>query len=376
MPRILAPSAILAITTALASQGSITDNTATFSLAGVPPSQTSTTGLGNFVVGGGNDSTYQSWWYYRDAGGNGGAFNDSGNQLTQSYVANIATLTWTDLDALGLYDAILNMVVTETGPDNGHVQQFMTVTNRTNSPQTITVYHYTDFDHDGTTSNWTLPGSGPDRFIVSGANGGCSEHWADSPTNWQVGTFASIRGRCSAGFPLLDSGLPLGSSTSMVDFTGAVEWRSVVIPPLQSVMFMSTLGYNHVHSGVSPVSTTYGTGVGEVGGSIPTISSSTPILGAPLDITVTTTSTATTGALLVGFGQTSVPVCGLQLLVNPVADGTLTFAAGTASYTLAAPCDPGLAGLSAYWQAFLLDNGSPACFPVIHSPGLRTRFGD
>lgn len=170
MRSITVSALLLASAGSLAAQGTITDNTATFTVSNVATSPTSASGTGNFAVGGGADAVYQSWWYYRDAGGAGGAFNNAGGQLTQNYVGSLGTMTWTDVDALSLYDASLVMIVSETGPSNGNVTQAMTITNRTANLQTISVYHYVDFDYGGTTVNWTLPGSGSDRFIVTAAS--------------------------------------------------------------------------------------------------------------------------------------------------------------------------------------------------------------
>lgn len=151
----------------------------------------------------------------------------------------------------------------------------------------------------------------------------------------------------------------------------------MTIPPLGSVTFSSVIGYNDLRSGIAPLSSNYGTGVGELGGSTPGIASTNPVLGAPLTVSVRTTSASPSGVLLIGLAPTSVPSCGIELLVNSVASGGLAFAGGSASFTLPALCNPQLAGLSIYWQAFIVDAGSPSpCYPLIHTAGLQTRFGD
>lgn len=152
-------------------QGTITDANASFSFGTLPTSMTSTGGTANFSADPAvTDTTFQSWWYYRDAAGAGGALNNSGGQLTQNYAGNAATLNWTDVDAQGLYDAQLTLLVESTGPISGRLTQSMQFTNRTSAPQSVRLYHYVDFDHNnsccGSTGDWTLPNSGPDRFLV------------------------------------------------------------------------------------------------------------------------------------------------------------------------------------------------------------------
>ncbi len=107
------------------------------------------TTLGNtvdtqFVGAATGDLTWESWWFFRVSGdGRETAF---GAPDTESYVGSLGRLDWTDPGAAGLFSAVLDLEVLDTGAGMGNLFQNLRITNTGLSDLTIDIFHYSDLD--------------------------------------------------------------------------------------------------------------------------------------------------------------------------------------------------------------------------------------
>ncbi len=330
------------------------------------------------------DNLFAWHWCYALDGGAGQTLDENGhgNYLVAPSGSTQATQTITDVDGHGAFDATVVDVVRSTGSDAGYVEHDLTLISTSSGPINLKVYLFVDADYNGVPSNTTLPGSGPDRFLISAPTstcGGCFEITADSPDHYGVGAFNDPNRpelRIVAGNDLSDNGLPFGPA----DFTGAFQWNVSLIPGAQRTL-RATTGHNDVFVGQPGGVTYFGNTVGGASGPPTLTTGQTPVLGQPLDIVVGNGGSASSTTLLFGGASQSatVPNCagltvGFSLILASV---PLPLTGGSASLTLdASTCDTTILGIDFLWQAFVIDQTSPACFPLIHSDVMVVRYGD
>jgi hypothetical protein len=96
-----------------AGQGTITDGTVSYSYTSVNGSASSN----DFFVGG-MDHLFQSWWWLRFSGQTSETALPTPSP--QSYVGNVATLTWADIGPFGEFDASLVVTLTDNGGNSAN----------------------------------------------------------------------------------------------------------------------------------------------------------------------------------------------------------------------------------------------------------------
>lgn len=141
----------------------------------------------------------------------------------------------------------------------------------------------------------------------------------------------------------------------------------LVVAAMQPFHFASDPGYVRVYSGACLGSATeYGTGLGGSGGYVPHLAAQgCPGITTTFGITLDQTLGGTTGLLLVGTAQTSLPLLGGTLLVAPpwvmvsVVTPGVGAGAGALMATVYIPDDPNLIGVPIHVQAALADPGGP-----------------
>ncbi len=309
--------------------------------------------------------------------------NGHGSYLQSPSGTDIMVETITDVASLGLMDATILTMVRDTGPASGYVTHNCAIVNTSGSQLDIKIYVHANIDVGGAfdyDDDFSLPAAGPDRILISDnpgtpANdcGRCTELWGLNPDRYEVGGSSTISTSCDGGIDLADSGLPFFSGS---DLECGFQW-DLSIPPGGNATVDFALSMNHTYSGTLGSATNTGVALG-AGGPAPAISASTtPILGQPLDIDLTNMGAAGTATILLGTA-TQLPAFGLTLGISPVLTTVsvgLSGGVGTLSLP-ASECDPALGGVPFSWQAFAIDNGSPAALPLIHTDVLTTVFGD
>lgn len=126
--------------------------------------------------------------------------------------------------------------------------------------------------------------------------------------------------------------------------------------------------------GCAAESVSYGGGsTGQLG--VPTLSSGTPLIGGPLDLTLGQAWPGAAAVLFVGSSPTAVPFAGGALLVQPVVHlNSIVPGSGTATFGLTIPPISALAGQSIFWQGWVA--GDPgAVLGLASTAGLETRLG-
>jgi len=165
----------------------------------------------------------------------------------ESYGGSSATLTWNDVDSRGLFKAVENSQIVDTGL-GGYVYHQMQITNLSMA-QTLhlELFHYADIDAAGSLNDsadltaWT-----PGRLLhVEDSGGTFLDYWADaSATAFQAGTWntAGDIGTLLADTNIDDfdgSGVPFGPA----DFTGGYQFE-LAVPPSTSKSVIVVLGAN------------------------------------------------------------------------------------------------------------------------------------
>ncbi len=180
------------------------------------------------------DALFQIRWYFRLSGGTQETLLSAPD--TETYVGNLATLTW---NAVGTQGSQFSVVVTfelnDLGVDALSLDANAEVTGI--DPVDVTMFYYYDVDLGGTFSNDSAAlVSSPNAVRVTDPNTpGEFTVTAAGNDSFQVATFASIRNLLDdAGITNLDnSGLPFGPG----DFTGAFQWAEVSLGQGQSSQF-------------------------------------------------------------------------------------------------------------------------------------------
>ena len=104
--------------------------------------------------------------------------------------------------------------------------------------------------------------------------------------------------------------------------------------------------------------------------------SAPPALGTTIQIRIDncfSPTLDTSSVLIVGTSTACIPGLGGKLLVNPLLVVSQPLQPGVTAVGFDIPCDPGLCGLSAYFQVVQLDFGVPP--GVSWTPGLELMFG-
>lgn len=157
----------------------------------------------------------------------------------EDYAGSVSLLEFDDPGGGGLFSAILNAEVIETGANTGNLFHDLRLRNDSASDLIIDIFHDSDFDLAGTfgndsadilieVSDGTLPETA--SFVGYGADA------------FEVGTYSTLLQRLTNGTQtdLGNSGLPFGTG----DFTDAFQWSSVVIGAGEVADFLTQFGSN------------------------------------------------------------------------------------------------------------------------------------
>ncbi len=171
---------------------------------------------------------------------------DLGASTSESYVGNVATLTWTDVDTRGLLDIEVTMTVTDLGGGDGALAVSSELTNISGGDITADFFVYVDADLDGSFGNDSAVLVGPGQIEVTDVT-----VWnfnASTSDAFQVDVFPVIRGLLDDGglTDLDDSGLPFGPG----DISMAFQWADRVVPNGGSLVF--ALGAETIPGPVAP----------------------------------------------------------------------------------------------------------------------------
>jgi len=222
---------------ALAQTGVITDGDVTFEYDGSDFNP----GLANYEVDNGTDHMFQQWWYYRVMG-------DTSETVfplpdTESYVGNVATLVWNDVNGLG-FSAREVTTVSDTGDNSASLRHDLTIVNNNAGPLMVTVFNYTDLDVDASAgddsaSDLTQTNLGVMETSVANYRGLGSDAF-------KVTEFLDLRTELDDDLITMldDSGTPFGPA----DFTGAFEWRVLMIPAGASATWSAVHNVNDASS--------------------------------------------------------------------------------------------------------------------------------
>lgn len=221
--------------------GTITDGAVTFGYTNDFNTTFGNTVDTQFVGAATGDLTWESWWFFRVSGdGRESAF---ATPDLESYVGSISHLNWSDPGGAGLFSAVLDAEVLDTGVGMGNLFQNLNISNTGVSDLTIDIFHYTDLDVGNSFgADDAALVANPDAIEISVLDGADSApiiaYGADA---FQVTPWRTLLQNLTNGNVdnLDDSGLPFGPG----DFTTAFQW-SVTIGVGQTQSFLTQFGGN------------------------------------------------------------------------------------------------------------------------------------
>ena len=237
--------AVSLVATATASAaGTITDAPATFTRGASAFDATPAVDFTGVAPTLSQDQLFEAGWAYRVAGDAAEAFVTA--PTTESYVGNASTITWTDVAARNLFDAVEASEVHNTGGPSGYLTQTLTITNRSASvPLSISVFHMADFDVLGTAGNdvgTLIPGTKHIRITDGAGLAGYEGSGADAYAARSFSATTDVAGLL--GNATVDdfgnTGLPYGPG----DITVGWQWTTVEIAPSASRSFTVELSAN------------------------------------------------------------------------------------------------------------------------------------
>lgn len=200
------------------SGGTITNNTATFTLADNLGDATGSGPLSSFSVGGpGNpDHLFQSWWWYR-----------SGNDTRESQMNGATSWDWSNPGSARLnfstaeFDAVMVFTVNGFSDGFGELTQTLTVFNTTDHAISVNLFNYQDVDLAGSFGNDSaVLNSGNVIRVTDAATGWVANY--EGTNAFAVSGFSGIRDILANGAAdnFGNTGLPFGPG----DFTGGFQW--------------------------------------------------------------------------------------------------------------------------------------------------------
>jgi hypothetical protein len=218
-------SAVLLAPTMTFAQGVITDSDVRFEYNSLPG------GSADFEVPTGTDHLFRAWWWYRVSGDP--AETSLPAPDTDTYVGNVATLDWADVDGRG-FGAHLLVTLIDGGGPSGTVQFELTITNSTGADLAIDIFSYADFDVAGTAGGDSATLIHANDYIQITDGTTSAEFRGFGADAYEVTALDTLRTALDDGgiTDLANAGLPFGPA----DFTGAFQW-TVTIPTGDSALF-------------------------------------------------------------------------------------------------------------------------------------------
>jgi uncharacterized repeat protein (TIGR01451 family) len=209
-------------------QGTITDAPASFALNAATFDASPSANLTGVSTPLTQDHLYETGWWYRIQGD--GAEKFFPVPTSQTYVGNLATLSWTNVDARGFDAQLVYRVVNQGGP-SGYVTGQLILTNPGASALSIDVFNMVDFDLQPTAANdsATLVTANNDISITDPA-GNTARYRGVGANAFLVRPYGATDLGAVLGNAAVDNfantGLPFGPG----DFTAGFQWTTVSIP--------------------------------------------------------------------------------------------------------------------------------------------------
>lgn len=236
----------LLVPSALVAQGTVTDGDASFSYVGGFNNAGTCSDRVNFVpgtVGTASDLAWQDWWW---VGVGAAAEVQLPTPVSQSYVGDTATFTFTVVSGVvGLDATLVGRVEDGVGDNQAAWFESLTLTNNSAGALTLDVIQYADIEVGGTAINDQAALVAPAdpswiRMTDVGFPGAFQDHRAAAPSGYRVAAYSALCQALNnaADDDLLNTGLPFGPG----DYTGAFEWRDQVLAPGQSRIFNTAIG--------------------------------------------------------------------------------------------------------------------------------------
>lgn len=185
----------------------------------------------NFTGVGTGDYIFEDGWWFRVAGDTQESFFPA--PTTTTCAAADGTITWTDVNARGLFSATNTLNITSAGANQGVLTLTMSITNSsTVNPLTISMFHGADFDVNGTAGTDSAVLLTPNTHMrITDTTAGFAEYKASGPfaNAFLVRPFAAT----TDVFGLLgDTSVNNFDNTTLpstnFDFTGAYQWDLVI----------------------------------------------------------------------------------------------------------------------------------------------------
>ncbi len=219
--------AVIALAPALANAQACTLTASAASYVIPATSHYDTTQTANLTGIGTGDYIFEDGWWFRVSGDTAESFFPA--PTTTTCAAAAGTITWTDVNARGLFSASNALTLTSTAANTGELILTMSITNLSSvNPLVISIFHGADFDVNGTagTDNATLLNA--NNYIrITDTTAGVAEYRAFNPpaNAFLVRPFATA----TDVFGLLaDTAVTNFDNTTLpttnFDFTGAFQW--------------------------------------------------------------------------------------------------------------------------------------------------------
>lgn len=230
--------------------GSVTAGDVSFAYADFTNGASNTTNV-DFTGASSADMAYESWWFYRVSGGT--RENAFASPDIELYGGSLGVLDWGNPTGSGLFSASLSVEVIDPGT-GGNLFQNMRITNTSATSLTISIFHYADFDLNGT--------SGGDRAALGTNADGLQINQTDGTqvarivgygaNNFRVSRYSQILGDLTDGNVdnFSNNGLPLNNQDvtigfqwnvtiaagSYADFMTQFSSNAVLLPPSATVL--------------------------------------------------------------------------------------------------------------------------------------------
>ena len=233
-----------------AALGSVTAGDVTFAYTDFTNGASNTTNV-NFTGASPSDMAYESWWFYRVSGGTReSAFAAPDIEL---YGGSVGVLDWANPTGLGLFDASLSVEVIDPGT-GGNLFQNMRIRNTSGTALTISVFHYSDFDLNGSSGgDRAALGTNPDGLQINQTEGAqVARIVGYGANNYRVSRYAQILADLTDtgiddfsnnGLPLNNQDVTIGfqwnvtiAAGSYADFMTQFSSNAVLLPPSATVL--------------------------------------------------------------------------------------------------------------------------------------------
>ena len=219
--------------------GTVTDGPSSYTYFGA-----GTNGRAVWVPGGlvSGSQLFESWWFYRASNQSREYSFAQGVPNTTNYTGNVATFTGDESDANvadGDEQAGLTwtMTWTVTSGDIAQLQSTLSVTNTTDEPITLNMFHYGDVDLNGNLSDSAFVNGNGDIIIQDTGSPGVSiAYAAQNASSFQIEVQDDLLELLNDdGITNLDN---QNNVTDPADFSAGFQWVDVILQPGETEDFV------------------------------------------------------------------------------------------------------------------------------------------